>query len=153
MNYPIQHLCCSGENGCVYFSLLRTQFRFLKAWKALPMDTSFSKFCHRLRAEQFLGDSQAVHFNSFPQGPQCCPTTQISVEAAPSNFMSSTKGVWMTYRTFQTCLHESLGTSSIFCKRWQRSSAPPRETITEHWDSWECFQHVQELWVTFLDLQ
>lgn len=42
------------------------------------MDASSSKFCHRPRAEQFLGDSQAGHFNSFPQGPQGCPTTQIS---------------------------------------------------------------------------
>lgn len=77
------------DNGCVYFRLLKTQFRFLKAWKALPMDSSSSKFCHRLRAEQFLGDSQAVHLNSFLQG---CPTMQISAEAAPSSSNSPTKG-------------------------------------------------------------
>lgn len=61
------------------------------------MGTSSSKFCYRLRAEKFLGNLQQFTLTPSPQGPQCCLTTQISAEAAPSSCNSSTKGG----RTFQ----------------------------------------------------
>lgn len=135
------------DNGCVYFRLQRTQFRFLKAWKALPTGTSSSKFCHRLRAEKFLGNTQAVHFNSFPPGtpvlPPLCKSQQrqlLPVVTHPQKEAGLSKG-W---------LHESLGISSNFCQGGQRSSAPARGSVTEHWDSSKCLHLVQEFCELYL---
>lgn len=111
------------DNAYVYFRLLRTQFRFLKAWKALPMDTS-----SRLRAEQFLGDSQTVHLSPSPRVPRAAPLRKsqqrqlLPVVTHPQKEAGLSKG-W---------LHERLGTSSSFCQGGQKSSAPVRGTVTEH---------------------